>query len=631
MKANTTALFTLIILFSMFLSSAPAITSAQSTSSSSSCSSSDAFRFTMFGGVPSGFNHLTANIPGSATYYIEYQTLYPPQNPAGQQDWTHTVLDWFTTNSNYTVWTLNVKPGLKWSDGTNVTAHDILNTMGPGFAFNPAYDFVNAHTEVKQEFAQNASTAVYVLNQSDAHFLEKISDPVFTGIFPNQATSYGPNFTGVGINTIGSGPFYVSNYTSGQTQAVLLRNPYYNPTPGPCEVIVTYVETTSNSPTLLQSGQSDLALVDSADVHSLLQNPNLHLAAVPGHYETHLDYNVTWYPYNMTAFRQALVYAINQSAILQQAFSGYGTTAYNGQGNIPPISSSYSAHQMNYTYNTTEALNLLKSIKFTQDSSGTLHYPNGTAVTLNLFADTSLSSDPTTANIIQTDLAKIGITVNVHTVGLGAEIGGSYANVGNEQHSMLLLTGPGSSPGSPYLDAQPGWLSNQVPFVPGSSWEWPPSVENEFKGNSSLVDSTNNATVIQQALDNIQMIDSVNLPFITLAYPDETWVYSTQRWTNWGTGLGAILITSVMLNYTTLVNLRLASGSSSSSSSSTTASGTSPPATTGTTQTSSLTTSSTGSSGSGSGSNTTYLYAGVAIVIIIIVAAAAYLGFRRRR
>ncbi|MHB8566181.1 MAG: ABC transporter substrate-binding protein [Nitrososphaerales archaeon] len=627
MKAKSTALFTLIMLFSMFLAQTP-IAFAQS--SSSTCTSADAFRFTMFGGVPSGFNHLTANIPGSASYYLEYQTLNPPPNPAGQQDNAHSVTDWISTNSNYTIWTFNVKPGLKWSDGTNVTSQDILNTMGPKFAFSPAYDFVNAHTEVAQEYAMNSSAAVYVLNKSDAHFAEKISDPVFVGIFPNQATSYGPNFTGVGLNTIGSGPYYVSNYTSGQTQAVFLRNPYYSPLPGPCEIIITYVETTSNGPTLLLAGSSDLALVDSADVHSLLQNPNLHLAAVPGHYETHLDYNVTWYPYNMTQFRQALVYGINQSAIIQQAFSGYGATAYNGEGNIPPISAAYSANQMNYSYNPGQALTLLKSIGFTQDSSGTLHYPNGTAVTLNLFADTSLSSDPTTADIIKTDLLQLGIAVNVNTVGIGAEIGGSYANAGNEQHSMLLLTGPGSDPGSLYEDGQPGWLSNQVPFVPGSTWEYPPSVQAEFQGNSSIVDSTNNPTVIQQALNNIQKIDAVNLPFITLAYPDETWVYNTQRWTNWGTGLGAIVVTSVMLNYTTIVNLQPASSSTStgiSPTSQSTTSGVSPTTAQSTTTNQTVTTSSSTSSISGN----TYLYIGAAIIIIIIVAAGAYLGFRKKK
>lgn len=648
-RAIVAVSITAAFLLGMFLTQIP-VAFAASNTTPSSCPSSDTLKISWgVGGVPNGFNHLTANIPGSFTYYMEYQTLYPPTNPAGQLDWSHTVLDWYSHNANYTVWKMNVKPGLQWSDGTNVTATNIIDTMGPNFAFSPAYDFASnpanglaAGQEVASEYAYNSSEAIYNLNVSDAHFLERISDPFFVGIFPTQVTSIGPNWTGVGMTTVGSGPFYIDNYSAGSTQAVLLRNPYYTPQPKVCEVIVNYPETTSDVPSELLSGASDLGLVNAQDVQSLLSHPGFQVALQQGHYETDVRYNVTWYPYNMTAFRQALVYGINQSAVLQIGFNNYGVTAYNAEGIVPPISPSYYAGQMNYSYNPQTALSLLEGIGFTY-SGGVMHYPNGTAVTLNLFADTSDTADPVVANIMKTDLAQIGITVNVNTVGLGALIGGSYSNANNEQHSMLLFTGPGSDPGSAYIDGQPGYLANIIPFVAGSTWESPPYAQQLFQGNTTIVNENDNSTVITQADNNIQLINSQYVPLLMLAYPDEPWVYNNAAFSNWGvSGVSGLVVTSAQLNYTTLADVTPATGSSTSTT--TSPSSTSTTTTTGSTTSSSTTqtstvssnsiTSTSTSSTSSSKSSTGIAYPGIGLLIVLVtmmLLAVSFLIVRRRR
>ncbi len=641
-RAIVAVSITAAFLFGMFLTQIPVAFAASGTAPAS-CSSSDTLKISWgIGGVPNGFNHLTANIPGSFTYYMEYQTLFPPPNPAGKPDWTHSILDWFSTNSNYTIWKMNVKPGLQWSDGNYVNATNILDTMGPNFAFSPAYDFaanpangLNAGQEVKSEYAYNSSEAVYVLNVSDAHFLERISDPFYVGIFPTQVTSIGPNYTGIGMTTVGSGPFYIDNYTAGSTQAVLLRNPYYTPQPRVCEIIVNYPETTSDVPSELLSGASDLGLVNAQDVQSLLSHPGFQVSLQPGHYMTDVRYNVTWYPYNMTAFRQALVYGINQSAVLQIGFGNYGVTAYNAEGLVPPVSPHYNAGQQNYSYNPQLAISKLESIGFTY-SGGTMHYPNGTAVTLQIYADTSDTADPVVANIMKTDLAQIGINLNVQTVGLGALIGGSYSNANNEQHSMLLFTGPGSDVGSAYIDGQPGYLANIIPFVAGSTWEWPQYAQQQFQGNTTIVNDNANATVIAQADNNIQLINSQYLPLLMLAYPDEPWVYNTAAFSNWQvSGIGGLVVTSAQLNYTTLVSVTPA-GSSSTTSTTTSPSSTSTTVTStsssssSTSQTSATSSSSTTSS---SKSSTGIAYPGIGLLIVIVtmmLLAVSFMILRRR-
>ncbi|MDA4130495.1 MAG: ABC transporter substrate-binding protein, partial [Thaumarchaeota archaeon] len=138
---------------------------------------------------------------------------------------------------------------MTWSNGQPVTAQDILNTYSSKFALNSTVDFLNLHGEVSREYALNTSEAVFVLNQSDAHFPEKAGQNVYTTVYPQSYVNQGVSYSGINGTDVADGPFYVSNYTAGQTQMVLLRNPYYKPLPTACEIIVNFVEANSQVPT----------------------------------------------------------------------------------------------------------------------------------------------------------------------------------------------------------------------------------------------------------------------------------------------------------------------------------------------------------------------------------------------
>jgi peptide/nickel transport system substrate-binding protein len=565
------------------------------------------------------------------------QTIYPYATyPNGSLYWQNSVTDQVLHNANYTQWTFHIKPGLKWSDGTNVTAQDILNTYGNSYAFNSSYDLVAAGPEVANATAPNSSTAIFNLNVSDAHFPERISLMIFENVQPPSSFQKGPGASLFDQN-VTDGPFYVSTpYVSGNPQVQLARNPYFNPTPGACGMIMNFVESSSQLSEFLASGATDLAgPLDPSNVKAILQNPNIHILDEKGQNIMSLQYNITNYPYNMTQFRQALAYGINQSQIQSEALAGYSINAYSAEGDVSPVVPLYNSNIAKYSFNQSEALALLSQIGITQ-SGGKLHYANGTAVSINLVTDSDQTFDIQAANVVTANLQSMGFTVNSQVLA-GSTITGDFpSNQNGIQQAMILYTSLGGAffPNA-WADARPGNIVYQLSYGVGANyWEYPPNVDAEYQGNVSAIDNTSDPAAQQTYIGNIQAISAQNLPTVVLAYPDELWAFNTQRWTNWPTSSNSYLYDGDWVNQTLLASLQpvgasTSTTSSSASSSVASSSNINSSSSSITTVASPPTTSVTQSTTTSSGNGNTTLIAGI-VVVVIIIAAAGVLLMRRK-
>jgi ABC-type transport system substrate-binding protein len=161
--------------------------SAQTTDQTStpSCPSNSILHITGTNGVPTNFNLLLPPNGGLFPAHLAFFGLYPDKSPYGIAE-NDTVAS-YSYNSNYTVWAFHVYSGQTWSNGQPVTAQDIVNTYSPTFALNPAYDPVGASAYVTKVYSNASDTAVFVLNQSNAHFPELIGvGTVDTGVYPQS-------------------------------------------------------------------------------------------------------------------------------------------------------------------------------------------------------------------------------------------------------------------------------------------------------------------------------------------------------------------------------------------------------------------------------------------------------------
>ena len=510
---------------------------AHAQSSAPSCPANEIFKWVL-PGTQTSLNPLTF-VTGTA-YNWEFE--YPGGNEYLWNGSTVSYLfDWAHHNADYTQWTLNIRPGLKWSDGTPVNATDVLTSEGPKFAFNATYNFEGLLQHVTSETALNSSAVQFNLNESDAYLLNQFAldgaggTPVLPASVINQ---YGAAYPNLGTD-LSMGPFYVSNYVAGSTQMVMYRNPYWGSVytaPKICEIQVSFVDTLSLTTERLLGGQADLAPIDPSTAAQILHSGNsyLHVLDEKAVGAASLEYNDSIAPYNSLAFRQALVYAINQTAYIDSAFSGYGQTAYNAETATPASAGIfYNPHTTAYSYDANHALSLLGSDGITKGTDGYLHYSNGTIVSLTLWTDTDNTEDLKGAQVVQTDLQNLGFKVALQTT-TAANIAGDYgSNTNGIRNDIILFSGYVLNPPNALVDGLPGCDVEFLPPVCSHVWFNDPKVQAEYQGNLTGVLGTADPTQEASYLWNIQSMEAANLPAIILAYPDFLWGYSTQNWTNW--------------------------------------------------------------------------------------------------
>ncbi len=599
-----------------------------SAQSPTSCPTTDTLHWTLNGGVPNSFTSLIEAVySGYEMSWMQWLSAYAMPGPTGFQYQNYSITDWMSHNANYTQWSFNIRPGLKWSNGQNVTANDMLATYSDSYAFNASYDFTGIHSEVVSSHAANSSEAVFVLNKSDPWFPLLISQVVFVNIIPQSAVNqYGPNYNGFGSPVV-DGPFMAVNYTAGASEAVLKPNPYWStiglPNPKICQIDVNFVESDTSADTLLQEGATDLAPVDPAAAASVLTNPNVHIMTETAAEIQQITYNVTAYPTNMTAFRQALVYATNQSQIVQQAIKGYAATAYTAEGIVPnSVSSLYNPNQKSYSYSPTTAMSLLNSIGITKASNGQLQYPNGTQVSLTIQADTEHTIDVQAAGIMANDLQALGMKVTTQIVARSV-----IASANSEVPGLLYLT-TGEAPVFPsaYVDALPGWEVYTHPAIATTYWEYPPHANDLYNGNFSALSSTDNATLVGQYLNNIQQLNAQYLPIIVLSYPDFLWGYSTQNFVGWGTYPDHFIGQGNIMDFDTWLSLTPTHGTTTSVTSSVL-----PSATSSQSSASQSTTSQAPSSTTTTSSSSGIAYPGIGVLVLVALIGLASIAFIRMR
>jgi ABC-type transport system substrate-binding protein len=631
---------TILIMTLLVLSSIVVITPvvAQSPGQALGCPSHP-FRETLVS-PPNSINFLTLTTGSSSVpiIFTEYSNGAGFDLPNGSIEKISAMADWIKSNSNYTMWEFNAKPGAHWSDGTPVTAQDFLATFGPNFGMNATYDFAGLHTELVKEYALNSSTAVFVLNAPDSQWWQKLRSDYYTTTYPasfvNSQGAGGANFG----TDVAFGPFYVSNYTAGSFTMQMFRNQYFPITPKICEVDINFVDSLSETSTYLESGTTDFAFVEYSNAHAILAaNPNLKLYDEKGYGMTDIQYNDTVFPYNMTAFRQALAWSINQSAIVKEAFDGFGLTAYNGQGAVSPIATTlFNSNAASYGFDQSKAISLLQTIGITKGSDGFLHYKNGTAVSLNLWADTDNTADPVAAQLVASNLQSLGMKVNVQTTTAANIVGDYSSNANNIRNAMILATINVGYAGNAFLDSLPAWDVYWLPTIPNKVWLWPASANNEWNSNVTAFQSTSNLTQDTHYLFNIEALNAQYLPSLMIAYPDKLFAVNTQYYTNYPSG--NLIYYSYVWNWTALATISpTAANPLVAPPATTTTTVTQAPSTTTSTAISTSTvsaaptTTTTTVTAQAPPSNNTALYAATAVIAILIIVVGAVAISRSRK
>ena len=253
----------------------------------------------------------------------------------------------WTVNSNSTSYTFIIRKGVKFSDGTPLTASAVKYTFdriespaeGSLFAISLLGPYAGSVVNSTYSVTVNFKTPY-------PEFLEAASQAFLGIVDPTVAQADGP--AKFGANPVGSGPFIITSNVPNQS-ITEVRNPDYDWGPaglnhqGPAcldKLVFTEVPEASTRVGQLEKDEVDAAeSILPPDYTAVHANKNLRLYVVPG---AGADYqyfiNTADAPWNNTQLRIALRDAINIPQVLQSVYQGEYTRAW---GPIMPDTAFY--------------------------------------------------------------------------------------------------------------------------------------------------------------------------------------------------------------------------------------------------------------------------------------------------
>jgi peptide/nickel transport system substrate-binding protein len=339
---------------------------------------------------------------------------------------------WRTSGDGLT-WTFELRSGVKFHDGSDFTADDVAFSINrikdPAIKSPRASDFgaVTAVTAVDKDTVQ------FKLNKPYSPLLSKLANSQNV-IVAKEAVAT------INSKPVGTGPFEFVEYIP-QVRMVLKKNPNFWGRDGQDRqlpyldgMVYSYIPDATARTTALRSGAVDwIEYVPSADVTTLRKEPNLRVVGGLSTNYRALYFNVANKPFDNPLVRQAIAYAVDRKEIVDVALFGVGGVAATG-ANIPP-KTAYSVTGPYNTPNIEKAKQLLTQAGF----------PNG--LDMNLYVTSTYDFLRTPAEIIQAQLAKIGVRVKIT-----AEEWSVYLpKVLNKQYDVTILGSSGAVDPDDYL------------------------------------------------------------------------------------------------------------------------------------------------------------------------------------
>ena len=224
---------------------------------------------------------------------------------------------------------------------------------------------------------------------------------------------------------VGTGPYVLQSYTKDATVRYVANPSYWGGTAPIDHLVYSVTIDPAVRWAKIKAGECDvMPFPNLADLPEMRRTPGVVLMQQEGLNIGYLAFNVEKKPFDEKRVRQAINMAIDRKAITDAVFSGAGTIAKNP---IPPTIWSYNDEVKDYPFDPAQARKLLAAAGLANGFSTNLwampvqrpYNPNAQRM----------------AEMIQQDLSRVGITVNIVSYEWGEYLKRSAAG----EHAMLLL------------------------------------------------------------------------------------------------------------------------------------------------------------------------------------------------
>ncbi|MBC8951609.1 ABC transporter substrate-binding protein [Xenorhabdus sp. PB62.4] len=250
------------------------------------------------------------------------------------------------TKDNKT-WIFHLRKGVKWSDGTPITAHDVVfsfqrlvtpDTISPYGSYLIQATVVNAQNVLSgkkkpEELGVKAlddSTIEIALERSKAGFLQMLAHPAMSPVSEKVIKKYGSKWTQPQF-FVSNGPFKLSEWIVNE-KIVGVRNPYYWDDKNTIINKVTYLPLSDYKADLnrYMAGEIDISNGGPSEFLPMVKKKfgeQLHVKPILSVY--YYLFNTQKPPFNDIRVRQALAFALDRNIITDKVLGNGQKPAYD--------------------------------------------------------------------------------------------------------------------------------------------------------------------------------------------------------------------------------------------------------------------------------------------------------------
>ncbi len=448
-----------------------------------------------------------------------------------------------------TTFKLPLQDGTKWSDGSDLTADDVVFTFELGKTASVRYstvwqylDSVRAIDPRTVEFKLKSKPYNPGLVKSFLTATFIVPKAVFGKIAPDKIPAE------TNLKPVGSGPFLLDKYD--QTQVALKRNDSYwgkavFGTPPMTAIIHPIFKSNNDGDLKLESGEIDVSQQFTAQIWKMWESGkpvSTWMKKKPYHLPGNLPlliFNMNKKGLDNVKVRRAIAYAINYPNIATTAMSNYSEPA-NASLIVPTgYESKYydpsSVAADGWKYDKAKAIDILENeLQAKKGSDGIYVLPDGTKLGgWKLVTPTGWTDWNTACEIVAKSAKEVGIGITTEF----PQFPTMFSALQNGNFDLAMYSYTGVQPGSPWIRFRDALDDRGVPARGKTAfWNY-----NRFKNAEvpALLDAAAAAKTETDAKAAYMQLDKIyrqNIPVVPLMYrPWQFFEFNENNWTGFPT------------------------------------------------------------------------------------------------
>lgn len=250
-------------------------------------------------------SNTTAAGAGSLPFYALYDALFTLDPKTG--DVQPKIGESLTADASQKVWTLKLRPGVKFSDGTPYDAAAVQANWERAKA--PTSALASAASEIASMKVVDPTTLEATLAAPDSSFDMTVAQQLLFIASPTALQKEGKDF---GTKPVGAGAFTLASWVRDSQKSFDANPSYYDKGKPYLEhLVIKTIPDESQASTALKSGQADLFYTQDAGAQKELKAAGMNVTSVTTPGSPNIAFNTKKPPFDDPTMRKAFVEAID--------------------------------------------------------------------------------------------------------------------------------------------------------------------------------------------------------------------------------------------------------------------------------------------------------------------------------